>query len=41
LNGCRLPLEYDPDYLRRMVGDEGAMREARFTGLDAWQRITE
>ena len=39
LNGCCLALEHDPDYLRHMVGDTSALRDARFDGLDAQQRI--
>jgi hypothetical protein len=39
LNGCSIPLEHDAAYLRHMVGDEGALRVARFEGLDAQQRI--
>jgi hypothetical protein len=39
LNGCCMPLEHDPQYLSRMVGDASALRDARFDGLDAQQRI--
>ncbi len=39
LNGCHLALEHDPDYLRLMVGDEGALRDVRFEGLGAQRRI--